>query len=102
MYTLFHSFSVESRTPLFVGTGLFLGSGTALANAGPLGTRCHDINSLSVHSNPGLLLGYALMGLITSGIAFISAETAAFLPVSGGFIRMYSFILGQHHLDCSC
>ncbi|KAF9024819.1 hypothetical protein BDZ89DRAFT_1162030 [Hymenopellis radicata] len=54
-----------------IGTGLFLGSGTALASAGPL----------------GLLLGYALMGLITSGIAFISAETAAFLPVSGGFIR---------------
>ncbi len=30
------------------------------------------------------------MGLITSGVAFISAETAAFLPVSGGFIRTYS------------
>ncbi|KAF9021949.1 hypothetical protein BDZ89DRAFT_1137683 [Hymenopellis radicata] len=54
-----------------IGTGLFLGSGSALSNAGPL----------------GLLLGYALMGVITSGIAFISAETAAFLPVSGGFIR---------------
>jgi amino acid transporter len=27
------------------------------------------------------------MGLCTAGIAFISAETAAFLPISGGFIR---------------
>lgn len=29
------------------------------------------------------------MGLITAGVAFISAETAGFLPVSGGFIRTY-------------
>ncbi|ORY88987.1 amino acid permease/ SLC12A domain-containing protein [Leucosporidium creatinivorum] len=54
-----------------VGTGLFLGSATALSNAGPL----------------GLLLGYAFMSLITWIIALISAETAGFLPVSGGFIR---------------
>ncbi|KAI5831862.1 hypothetical protein K523DRAFT_414646 [Schizophyllum commune Tattone D] len=54
-----------------IGTGLFLGSGIALFNAGPL----------------GLLLGYIIMGFVTAEIAYISAETIGFLPVSGGFIR---------------
>ncbi|TRM67070.1 amino acid permease/ SLC12A domain-containing protein [Schizophyllum amplum] len=54
-----------------IGTGLFLGSGIALSNAGPL----------------GLLLGYIIMGFITAEIAYISAETIGFLPVSGGFTR---------------
>ncbi|KAL1745982.1 amino acid permease/ SLC12A domain-containing protein [Schizophyllum fasciatum] len=48
-----------------------LGSGIALYNAGPL----------------GLLLGYVIMGFVTAEIAYISAETIGFLPVSGGFIR---------------
>ncbi|RDW82617.1 hypothetical protein BP6252_03729 [Coleophoma cylindrospora] len=54
-----------------IGTGLFLGSGSALSTAGPL----------------GILIGYAIMGLIVAAVAFISAETAGYLPVSGGFIR---------------
>ncbi|KAL3418558.1 amino acid permease [Phlyctema vagabunda] len=54
-----------------IGTGLFLGSGSALATAGPL----------------GILIGYAIMGLVVAAVAFISAETAGYLPVSGGFIR---------------
>ncbi|KAK2612514.1 hypothetical protein QQS21_001452 [Conoideocrella luteorostrata] len=54
-----------------VGTGLFMGSGVAIYMAGPL----------------GVLLGYSLFGLAVSEVAFISAETIGFLPVSGGFIR---------------
>ncbi|KAL8276435.1 hypothetical protein RQP46_011137 [Phenoliferia psychrophenolica] len=54
-----------------IGTGLFLGSASALSNAGPL----------------GLLLGYAVMGLLTCAIALMSAELAAFRPVAGGTTR---------------
>jgi amino acid permease len=54
-----------------IGTGLFLGSGSALYSAGPL----------------GILLGYFIMGLVAAGVSFISAETIGYLPVSGGFVR---------------
>ncbi|KAG9244774.1 amino acid permease/ SLC12A domain-containing protein [Calycina marina] len=54
-----------------IGTGLFLSSGSALASAGPL----------------GILIGYVIMGIVVAAIAFVSAETAGYLPVSGGFIR---------------
>ncbi|KAH8898845.1 hypothetical protein GQ53DRAFT_742029 [Thozetella sp. PMI_491] len=55
-----------------VGTGLFIGSGSALYAAGPL----------------GVLLGYTFCGLLAAEVSFISAETIGFLPVSGGFIRI--------------
>ncbi|TVY42577.1 Arginine permease [Lachnellula occidentalis] len=54
-----------------IGTGLFLGSGSALYSAGPL----------------GLLLGYIIQGFIAAAVAYICAETIGYLPVSGGFIR---------------
>ncbi|KAH8896890.1 hypothetical protein GQ53DRAFT_680622 [Thozetella sp. PMI_491] len=54
-----------------IGTGLFLGSGSALYAAGPL----------------GILLGYIVHGVLAAEVAFISAETIGYLPVSGGFIR---------------
>ncbi|EXJ78910.1 hypothetical protein A1O3_08410 [Capronia epimyces CBS 606.96] len=54
-----------------IGTGLFLGSGSAIARAGPVGA----------------LLGYVIMGFITAGIAYMSGELSAFQPVSGGFVR---------------
>ncbi|KAF9474574.1 hypothetical protein BDN70DRAFT_884659 [Pholiota conissans] len=54
-----------------IGTGLFLSSGKALAQAGPL----------------GCVLGFIVMGTVTASIAYISAEMSAFQPVEGGFVR---------------
>ncbi|KAF5351956.1 hypothetical protein D9756_007438 [Leucocoprinus leucothites] len=54
-----------------IGTGLFLSSGRALAQAGPL----------------SCVLGYTVMGTVTAAIAYVSAEMSAFKPVGGGFVR---------------
>ncbi|KAF8339069.1 amino acid transporter [Cantharellus anzutake] len=54
-----------------IGTGLFLASGSALADAGPLGA----------------LESYSVMGLVTAAIAYTSGEMSAFMPVSGGFVH---------------
>ncbi|KAF8160937.1 amino acid permease/ SLC12A domain-containing protein [Crassisporium funariophilum] len=54
-----------------IGTGLFLSSGRALVQAGPL----------------GCVLGFMIMGTVTASIAYSSAEMSAFKPVSGGFVR---------------
>uniref|UniRef100_A0A8H8CI17 Amino acid permease/ SLC12A domain-containing protein n=1 Tax=Psilocybe cubensis TaxID=181762 RepID=A0A8H8CI17_PSICU len=62
-----------------IGTGLFLSSGRALANAGPL----------------GCLLAFVLMGTVTASIAYISAEMSAFKPVEAGFVRHATMWLGR-------
>ncbi|KDR75338.1 hypothetical protein GALMADRAFT_249379 [Galerina marginata CBS 339.88] len=54
-----------------IGTGLFLSSGKALANAGPL----------------GCVLAFIVMGTVTASMAYISAEMSALKPVQGGFVR---------------
>ncbi|KAH7305535.1 amino acid permease [Stachybotrys elegans] len=54
-----------------IGTGLFLGSGQAIAVAGPAGA----------------LIAYILMGLATAGVAYTTGEITAFMPDTGGFIR---------------
>ncbi|KIM45114.1 hypothetical protein M413DRAFT_330983 [Hebeloma cylindrosporum] len=54
-----------------IGTGLFLSSGKALAQAGPL----------------GCVSGFIIMGTVTASIAYCSAEMSAFKPVGGGFVR---------------
>ncbi|KAF8971041.1 amino acid permease/ SLC12A domain-containing protein [Flammula alnicola] len=54
-----------------IGTGLFLSSGKALAQAGPL----------------GCVSGFMIMGTVTASIAYISAEMSSFQPVGGGFVR---------------
>ncbi|KAG8964149.1 hypothetical protein FRC03_002157 [Tulasnella sp. 419] len=53
-----------------LGTGLFLTSGAALADAGPLGS----------------LTGYVLMGIVTTCVAYTAAEMSALCPATGGFI----------------
>lgn len=53
------------------GTGLFLGSGQAIATAGPAGA----------------LLAYIVMGFVTAGVAYTTGEITAFMPGTGGFIR---------------
>ncbi|KAG5952375.1 hypothetical protein E4U58_000813 [Claviceps cyperi] len=54
-----------------IGTGLFLATGRALANGGPL----------------GILLGYAIVGGIICFVVLSMAELSALLPLSGGIIR---------------
>ncbi|KAF9064593.1 amino acid permease/ SLC12A domain-containing protein [Rhodocollybia butyracea] len=54
-----------------IGTGLFLGSGEALASAGPVGT----------------ILGYLLTGILVSGVVISIAELAALVPLTGSYIR---------------
>ncbi|KAF8608286.1 hypothetical protein BDV93DRAFT_552129 [Ceratobasidium sp. AG-I] len=54
-----------------IGTGLFLSSGKALAEAGPLGA----------------FIGYSIMGFVTAAVAYTASEMSAFSPLSGGFVR---------------
>ncbi|OTA07346.1 Amino acid permease [Trichoderma parareesei] len=54
-----------------IGTGLFLGSGQAIAAAGPAGA----------------LMAYIVMGLVTGGVSYTTGEITAFMPETGGFIR---------------
>lgn len=63
-----------------IGTGLFLGSGRALARSGPLGT----------------LLGYTIVGSIACAVVMAIGEMGALLPLSGGYVR-YS----EHFFDRS-
>ena len=54
-----------------IGTGLFLGLGSSVQTAGPLGA----------------LLGYATVGLVVCAVQFALGEVAALLPVTGAFVR---------------
>ncbi|KIK53973.1 hypothetical protein GYMLUDRAFT_1024449 [Collybiopsis luxurians FD-317 M1] len=54
-----------------IGTGLFLGSGRAIAAAGPAGA----------------LLGYLLTGIMISGVVLSIAELAALVPLTGSYVR---------------
>jgi amino acid transporter len=69
-----------------IGTGLFLGTATSLANGGPI----------------GLLLGYMTVGTICYSVMVSLGEMIAYLPISGGHIVLaerfvdpsFSFALG--------
>ena len=52
-----------------IGTGLFVGSGAALSNGGPV----------------GLLLGYVIMGSVVYSMMVALGEMATMFPVSGSF-----------------
>lgn len=54
-----------------IGTGLFLGSGGAIASGGPVGA----------------FMGYLFVGIFVSGVVLSVAEMAALVPLSGGVIR---------------
>lgn len=54
-----------------IGTGLFLGLGSAVQTGGPLGA----------------LLGYGTVGLVVSAVQFALGEVSALLPVTGSFVR---------------
>ncbi|KAK7058790.1 hypothetical protein VNI00_001414 [Paramarasmius palmivorus] len=55
-----------------IGTGLFLGTATALANGGPI----------------GLLLGYMVIGSICWTVMLGLGEMVAYLPIPGGHIKL--------------
>lgn len=60
-----------------IGTGLFLGLGSSIQTAGPLGA----------------LLGYATVGLIVCAVQFALGEVTALLPVTGSFVRHAEFLV---------
>ncbi|KAL8287801.1 hypothetical protein RB600_003635 [Gaeumannomyces tritici] len=60
-----------------IGTGLFLSLGSAIQNAGPLGT----------------LLAYATVGLVVCCVQFALGEVSALLPVTGSFVRHAEFLV---------
>ncbi|KAN0100779.1 amino acid-polyamine-Organocation superfamily protein [Tylopilus felleus] len=55
-----------------IGTGLFVGTATSLANGGPV----------------GLLLGYIVMGTIVLAVMVSLGEMVAYLPIEGGHIKL--------------
>ncbi|BFZ59132.1 hypothetical protein YB2330_000135 [Saitoella coloradoensis] len=57
-----------------IGTGLFIGSGSALNSAGPVGA----------------LLGYAFVGLVIFSIMVSLGEMTTLFPVAGGFTHFAS------------
>jgi hypothetical protein len=60
-----------------IGTGLFLGLGSAVQTGGPLGA----------------LLGYATVGLVVCAVQFALGEVTALLPVTGSFVRHAEFLV---------
>lgn len=60
-----------------IGTGLFLGLGSSIQTAGPLGA----------------LLAYATIGLVVCAVQFALGETTALLPVTGSFVRHAEFFV---------
>ena len=54
------------------GTGLFLGTGGALANGGPL----------------GLFMGYSLMGSVCLATMVSLGEMISYLPIPGGPVAL--------------
>ncbi|KAH8660850.1 amino acid transporter [Tricladium varicosporioides] len=54
-----------------IGTGLFLGSGRAIARSGPVGA----------------FLGYGIIGLAVSSVVFAVGEMGALVPLNGGIVR---------------
>nr|VWO96679.1 Amino acid permease family protein [Ganoderma boninense] len=55
-----------------IGTGLFLGTATSLAQGGPI----------------GLLLGYAAVGTVCYSVMISLGEMVAYLPLPGGHIKL--------------
>ncbi|KAH8887784.1 hypothetical protein GQ53DRAFT_872516 [Thozetella sp. PMI_491] len=60
-----------------IGTGLFLGSGKAIATSGPLGA----------------LLSYLIMGIASGSVVLAIAEMGALVPLSGGIVRYAEFFV---------
>jgi len=68
-----------------VGTGLIIGSGTALRRAGPLSTRFTLYTSFCAEDFQGLLLGYSFLGFVCYLVMVSLGEMAAYIPHKRGF-----------------
>lgn len=69
-----------------VGTGLIIGSGTALRRGGPLGAFCVGNDCASRFKlKIGLFLGYSFVGFVCYLVMISLGEMAAFLPHKKGF-----------------
>lgn len=60
-----------------IGTGLFLGSGRAIAHAGPLGA----------------FLGYAIIGMAAASVVLAVGEMGTLVPLSGGIVRYSEYFV---------
>lgn len=75
-----------------IGTGLFIGSGNALAHGGPVGA----------------LLGYVIMGVFVYFMMLSLGEMTTYMPGSGGFTRFTAqfidpavgFAVGWNYFYC--
>lgn len=63
----------HSNSDIYLGTGLFVGSGGTLAKGGPL----------------FILLAYIIMSVLVLFVVTAITEVAAYLPVSGGTMSYY-------------
>ncbi|PCG99117.1 Amino acid/polyamine transporter I [Penicillium occitanis (nom. inval.)] len=60
-----------------IGTGLFLGSGRAIARSGPLGA----------------FLGYSIMGGVAGAVTLAIGEMGTLMPLSGGIVRYAEYFV---------
>jgi len=60
-----------------IGTGLFLGSGRAIARSGPLGA----------------FLGYLIMGCVAGAVTLAVGEMGTLVPLSGGIVRYAEYFV---------
>ncbi|KAK5045760.1 hypothetical protein LTR84_008852 [Exophiala bonariae] len=60
-----------------IGTGLFLGSGRAIARGGPLGA----------------FLGYTILGLTVMPVVYGVGEMGTLVPISGGIVRYSEYFV---------
>jgi len=70
---------------LLYSTGLIIGTGTALKNAGPA----------------SILISYSIVGLIVYVVMAALGEMATYLPAAGGFVP-YATRYGKIQMESAC
>jgi amino acid transporter len=75
-----------------IGTGLFIGSGSALRRGGPAGTsHAHSpISPPAKRRITALIIDFSIMGIMLLNTCQAIGEMAIMYPVSGGFYTLVS------------